>query len=356
MVQGKVSALRHSTPRGFTLVELLVVIAIIGILVALLLPAVQSAREAARRIQCSNQMKQICLATLTYHDAHNEFPPVKYIGAPLSASPGDTVTDSGGIQGKVPQTVDHGTFPFLLDQLEQTAMADQYNFNVSWNYEGEGVAARRNPGFNRSLVDRSPIPFLLCPTTPNRDPNTAVCDYAISQRVSPTASDISDLLSTGVISRRGDYLSVLALRLVKDVDGDGNFDLGVDKQLPARIRDTTDGLSKTFMWFEIAGRPTVYEENKEESATSTNSHGQNWADSSNEFWVHHSCGDALFNCNNLEEIYSFHVGGAVFGLGDGSVQYITESIDPEVFVNMHTRDEGDLRDTGPGAPSDPRDR
>ena len=107
-------SMRNWQSRGFTLVELLVVIAIIGILIALLLPAVQAAREAARRSQCSNNLKQLGLGIHNYHDAMKSFFP-GHILYP-SSSMGDYVT-----------------WPlFLFPYIEQGALYDQNNFNSSW--------------------------------------------------------------------------------------------------------------------------------------------------------------------------------------------------------------------------------
>ncbi len=107
--------------RGFTLVELLVVIAIIGILVALLLPAVQAAREAARRMQCSNNAKQIGLAMHNYHDVHRAFPKI------IWGCPDVPQYENGGV---LPLPYHHTWVTALLPYLEQTAVYDRIDFRL----------------------------------------------------------------------------------------------------------------------------------------------------------------------------------------------------------------------------------
>jgi len=148
---------------GFTLIELLVVIAIIGILVALLLPAVQQAREAARRTQCKNNMKQLGLAIHNYHDTHSVLPPSRIANG---------FVGWGGVSQGGPQYYKNGTgWTLLLPFLEQTALYNQYNHNVaaSWSYvygaySPSDVAG--NPDVNYPVV-KTVLPFFLCPSDPN---------------------------------------------------------------------------------------------------------------------------------------------------------------------------------------------
>jgi prepilin-type N-terminal cleavage/methylation domain-containing protein len=133
---------RKSKP-GFTLVELLVVIAIIGILVALLLPAVQAAREAARRSSCSNNLKQVVLALHNHHDVYNRLPP----GAGNDLNPLGIGANGWGSSWMV----------YILPQMEQTGLYDQWQFQSNSGYT------------NANNIDRAvqvTIPAYRCPSSP----------------------------------------------------------------------------------------------------------------------------------------------------------------------------------------------
>src|SRR3954447_18482551 len=136
--------INSSKRRGFTLVELLVVIAIIGVLVALLLPAVQSARESARRMQCSNNLKQIGLGLHNFHDTNLTQPAG---GITSSAKP-------PGVKFNVPNNEIHGWGIFIYPYIEQKAAYDQYHFDQHWYDAGN------------TLVREQFINTFICPSTP----------------------------------------------------------------------------------------------------------------------------------------------------------------------------------------------
>jgi len=281
----------ESRPAGFTLVELLVVLTIIAILVALLIPAVQMARETARRLQCSNNLKQLGLGILSYEQSHRVFPPA-YCRQPA-----------------------HNMLAFILPYVEQQAVFERYHFDRDWS-AAENQAARQTH-----------LSIFVCPSAPGG--RRCVTDYATCEEFWSTAKSM--LLATGQVTPRSEWENLFrAARLPE-----------FPNSRPTRVADVTDGLSNTLMLFEDAGRPEEYRGGRRTGRTDVT--GALWADDEVEIWVHDVCDTMrVINCNNNNEIYSFHPAGCNFLFGDGAVRFLGQNIHTETFVSLFTRAAGDV--------------
>jgi prepilin-type N-terminal cleavage/methylation domain-containing protein len=319
---------------GFTLVELLVVIAIIGILVALLLPAIQAAREAARRSQCQNNMKQLGLATLNYESTKKELPPGHW-------DERVTVPSSGGGFPTVIRR-QHTTIPYILSYMEESALADQWDFDRPWNDQNA-----KAPIDNYRLSQKR-IEAVRCPTvTEPRSEWPGATDYTICEQINKGGAALTELTQQKLINPRPNtetgYFSMLCPHTRRSLEGNAT------ELVRPKLTDATDGTSQTFMWFETGGRPLVYEEGKPVFSGNAprltgNSTGGSWANYENWHDVHEHCGTSMMNCTNNEEIYSFHLGGCFFTMGDGAVRFVEANVDPDVFVSLFTRDSQDIID------------
>jgi prepilin-type N-terminal cleavage/methylation domain-containing protein/prepilin-type processing-associated H-X9-DG protein len=307
----------NPTPRlgqrgAFTLVELLVVIAIIGVLTALLLPAVQAARESARRAHCINNLKQLGLAVQQHHDAYGVLPP-GWIQSPFTVPQGQVV--EGG----------HGFGSFVLPFIEQQSLAQAYRWD------------KRCQGPDNQTVATTQLEVMQCPS--------AEPDRWVTAEEDPLANYVD-----GNRGACGDYAGIrdVDTRLVEmglvDPAAD-NF--GILTRVPdlqpflTRLRDITDGTSQTILLTECAGRPALWRAGA--LVEGNYSPGGAWIGGTLTFTQGSSHdgttkpGPCAINCTNVREAYGFHPGGVNAVFGDGSYHFLSAAIDMRLFARLATR-------------------
>lgn len=302
---------------GFTLVELLVVIAIIAVLLALLLPAVNSVRESARRTSCSSSLRQLGIATTNYVSTNGYFPPAS-----------TATTAANNAPYNKPK---HGTYPLILPYLEGGSIYDKLDFTVDWD-------APANAPFTQ--VD---IPILVCPSAPSNSSRKWGTDYSVATGIDKSASSagatatkrpFGELVSAGKVIDRGAATSKKwegLLQIRWSVSGGQLVEVQIT---PAHCRD---GLSNTILFVEDGGRPLEFDMNKRQIGTISSTDHQ-WASPSNYFAIEYFClPNQVTNCSNREEVYSLHTGACNYAMADGSVRPLEDSIDPELFVTLFTR-------------------
>ena len=204
---------------------------------------------------------------------------------------------------------------FLLPYLEQQAIADRYHWEQHWDAE-----------INREATEVD-IGVFRCPSAPRG--RKWVTDYTncAGIDVSPGGHMRNVLIASGQVTDRP----------TKRDHWWGMFNREYPVSIHAEVRD---GLSNTFMVFECGGRPETYEGG---TATGVTNPSGRWASQASEIGINDWCNvSQCINCNNWEEIYSFHVGGCLFCYGDGSVHFHPESINIDTFVSLFTHDARDV--------------
>jgi prepilin-type N-terminal cleavage/methylation domain-containing protein/prepilin-type processing-associated H-X9-DG protein len=301
--QKKVRNLRQ----GFTLIELLVVIAIIGILIALLLPAVQSAREAARRTQCKNNVKQIALAVHHHHDTYDKFP-----YAVIDRLPRETV-----------DTYTTG-FISILPFLEQDAIAKKWDPKQPRN----STVDTDGDGYTNAILQTMLIPTYTCPTmNPPSAPlaeNRAWCSYLFAAGT-PDVQLFHYAASYGVPEPAFDG----AIVPIKNPEKAGN-ETSPNRQI-TRMASLTDGTSNTLLVGETDFKPKGVASTSMGGVWSYGYIGYTWGTTFHPLNKHNNAG-TVYGAFRSE-----HTGGVNFAMADGSVRFLRDTIDYAAYQTLGTR-------------------
>lgn len=296
---------------GFTLVELLVVIAIIGILVALLLPAVQSAREAGRRSQCSNNLKQCGLAILNYESSKRHLPPAGF----KNSAPGRPQTG-------FPMGVSlHG---LVLPYLEEESASDQL---------------KRVQLFFLTDLEKLRISAFLCPSTEDQSISTDQGSYFL-QHYHPVLGAMGPNLWTGdgIYPReRGDgseyhygYFAVTGATIFDN---------------PKAVKDIVDGTSKTFVLGEMSWRGgTLLNALWPRATSGGTANTYSYCCRNMRYAIKAVSAEATNDQNNVS-FGSEHPGGCHFLMADGSVQFVAENTELKILQAFSTRNEGEVHES-----------
>jgi prepilin-type N-terminal cleavage/methylation domain-containing protein len=332
---------RTAWRRAFTLVELLVVIAIIGILVALLLPAIQSAREAARRTTCLNKMKQIGIACMNYHDTTKHFP---------SGATSDPSTES--IPPAPKKLALLGYIPQILPYMEGTSLFSQMRLKCHWDEEPNKTVASGAPpsDFHCPSQEEFQNTFYAPPGSGlSESRSNLMSHYHGVMGARPTVGPCGPTAA----STYPDSTYTVYIKPGAGTCGDGNFSGGYGNSASngllypesrVGMKDITDGSSHTFIVGELswnAGPQRIWH-----VAGGANNNMDTYEyTSKNIYWpLNTACragtADPPFNCpyaNNDMSFGSLHPGGCHFAMADASVQFVRQDIELAILKALASR-------------------